>query len=550
MKPIFKSFGSVFSSMPIGIKTFVLLSLLHVFYGAAIGLFQDILPIHEWRKTDSLSFALNYIHSNNLFEPHTNFILQNGHTNAAAEFPIIYFLIGKLWGIFGVHVGIAKMFSVVTLFTAISLFSVVMKTVLRSELKVLLFVFLLYSSPILVTYADSCMPNVIALSFLMYAGFFLHRYMNYATKKKRSFLLFTLFLSLALLIKVTAILAVLAMVFGYFVYVFFNKKLFAEQKRVVFAILASFIFACIVTVLWYQYAIRYNQAHDVTTFSTTTRPIWEANFEMRQAVWAALKDKQQYLFYHPLLLAISLIVYFYLSIKGRISVFYHAAFVGGLTLLSAYFILWFWVFDVHDYYLIEILFVPLVLFTAILKGIDLKAQPLPAKISGTIVLIWITIQSQLTISVCFGSNKFDSMRRLLVSEKLVDERAYFHWYHQDHLKQLQDHVDEINQLIEPDARILCLSDDSPNVHLFTLRHEGFTNMRIDQQDRTASIQSCIDQGARYLLIIGRDRWDDTVAQFTDERIYQFKNIELFTLVKPFVNNSTHEPNNDPNKKSI
>ena len=518
--------------MPIGIKTFILLSLLHIVFGAAVGLFQDILPIHEWRKTDSLAFALNYIDSNNLFEPHTNFVLQNGHTNAAAEFPIIYFLIGKLWGIFGIHVGIAKVFSLLTLFTAISLFSVVMKDIFQSELKSLILVLLLYTSPILVTYADSCMPNVIALSFLMYSGFFLYRYIKSDAKKKLSFILFTVFLSLALLIKVTAILAVLTVIFGYMIYLIFNRKVFAEQKKISIAVLSSFVFSCIVTLLWYKYAIRYNLQHDVTTFSTTTRPIWEANFEMRQAVWTAVKEKQLYLYHHPLLLAIGVIVYLYLSIRKRISIFFHAAMVGGLTLMAAYFILWFWVFDVHDYYLIEILFVPVILFAAILKGIDLKEQPIPVKISGILVLIWITVQSQLTISICFGIEKFDTVRRYFVSEKLIEERAYFHWYHQDHLKLLQDHSDEINRLIEPDARVLCLSDDSPNVHLFTLRRQGFTNMRIDHQDKTRSINSCIDQGAKYLLIIGRDRWDDTLAQFTGDRIYHFKDIEVFALQRP------------------
>ncbi|MFM7668115.1 MAG: hypothetical protein ACKO7D_07995, partial [Bacteroidota bacterium] len=102
---------SRFDSIPILIKTFLLLLVLFFLYGLNYHFFDGVLPIHEWRKTDSLSIAWNYYQGASFLSPETNHISSWGNRNAAAEFPLVYYLVGNLWKIFGPHEWIAKLVS-------------------------------------------------------------------------------------------------------------------------------------------------------------------------------------------------------------------------------------------------------------------------------------------------------------------------------------------------------------------------------------------------------------------------------------------------------
>ena len=110
-------------NLPIKYQALLLLMVLFSFYGVFDHFFDGILPIHEWRKTDSLSIAYNYAKGAPFLEPQTQWISANGTRNAAAEFPIIYFILGKLWQVFGHHEWMSKALSISILFIAISLFS-------------------------------------------------------------------------------------------------------------------------------------------------------------------------------------------------------------------------------------------------------------------------------------------------------------------------------------------------------------------------------------------------------------------------------------------
>lgn len=80
-------------NLPIRYQALLLLMVLFSLYGVFDHFFDGILPIHEWRKTDSLSIALNYAKGAPFLEPQTQLILANGTRNATSEFPIIYFIL-------------------------------------------------------------------------------------------------------------------------------------------------------------------------------------------------------------------------------------------------------------------------------------------------------------------------------------------------------------------------------------------------------------------------------------------------------------------------
>ena len=68
-------------------------------------LFYPIHSIHSWRQADCVSLAKNFINESNLLEPSIhNYISDGGKSGkTAGEFTLLYFIIGKIWNLTGVH---------------------------------------------------------------------------------------------------------------------------------------------------------------------------------------------------------------------------------------------------------------------------------------------------------------------------------------------------------------------------------------------------------------------------------------------------------------
>ena len=176
------NFFSRLGALPLKIKTLILLLGLFFLYNLTYHFFDGLMPIHAWRKADTLSFSWNYYRGSSFFFPETNQISYYGNRNAAAEFPIVYYFVGNLWKIFGLHDWIPKVVSYSTLIGSLSLFSHVVNHLLKSHLKTLVFIGLIFSSPILLFYSDTLFPNVFSFSFLLCSAFFLYRYHSYILK--------------------------------------------------------------------------------------------------------------------------------------------------------------------------------------------------------------------------------------------------------------------------------------------------------------------------------------------------------------------------------
>ncbi|MEY4894194.1 MAG: hypothetical protein RL751_1008, partial [Bacteroidota bacterium] len=232
------------------VKAIGLLLFISLSYGFWQHFSADILPIHECRKSDSLTQAVQYFRGTALFEPKTNWIAPTGNQNAAAEFPIIYYLVGQIWKITGYQLWIAKLLSLGMLFVGILSLLPFFRWAFQSDTKALIFSGLIFSFPVLIYYADTLMPNVFSFSFLLLA--FAQFFHFWQSERKTSLTLFILFLSLAVLIKITALIAVLAFFWAYTTHLLFTKKLVKSLKisKVVYIYL-GFMVALACAILWY-----------------------------------------------------------------------------------------------------------------------------------------------------------------------------------------------------------------------------------------------------------------------------------------------------------
>lgn len=524
---------SALRNLPIRYQALFLLMVLFSIYGVFDHFFDGILPIHEWRKTDSLSIALNYAKGAPFLEPQTQLILANGTRNATSEFPIIYFILGKLWQVFGHHEWMSKALSISILFIAISLFSEVMEFLFHQKRKALIFVFLMASSPVLLFYTDSILPNVYAFAFVLLGAYGTFKFI----RSKQVFWLgfLTLFFALAVLLKITALICLLSFGGAYFFFTLIKQgQSFKAQSYFWFSFILSFLFILISSYLWYSYAIRYNEKVGSDLFSTTVRPIWEVDAETRKTIWKQFWKHMLPGLYHPSMLILAMLFFLYAAWKKWIEPYVLYVFmVGGLGLF-AYFILWFWVFDVHDYYLIEMLYFPFLIFFVLVKYSEKLLTKQKSVRVGFIIFLTLAFFQAISLAHwSFGKENILTKNTPFVSQYVKGNWGYFHFYHREHLGQLQTCAKELQRIIPKNDTILCLSDPSPNIQLYTLERIGFTQYSFHEpfHDETEQITQLIRKGANFALVIHEPNWEPNKdwESFLTKPVYQKGNVYLYDL---------------------
>jgi hypothetical protein len=515
------------------IKIAVLVVFLFIVYGQLGDFFEPIRPIHEWRKTDSFSIALNYMNGNSFLQPETQYISAYNNRAAAGEFPIVYYIVGKIWSLFGQHEWIGKILTYLILYTALILFSEVLHYFFRSEKKTILFTATILSSPVLLFYSNTILPNLYSFSFLLIAAYLIYKYLTRPKWYQVALLVF--FLTLAVLIKITALIAILTFAGAAVVhYGLIKKEIFSLYRKhtVVFAM--SLLIALLCTWQWYSYAIRYNEFYHSDLFSTVVRPIWEVSANDIRRIWTSIWKYQFNLIFHLSVMLPIICVIIYGLFRGRIRGFLLFALIFGSIGVCSYICLWFWALEVHDYYLIEILFFPLLLLFIIFREFD--KYFLRAKWMKMVLLYFffiITFTHALAYSqTSHGKNNIITRNNILLSSHIRGNWWYFNDHYNTHLGKLQIHLDDVRKVILQSDTVVCINDPSPNIQLYTVGRFGITRMGFnrDLSDSTM-IAALIERGADKVLKVGEECADTTAHFFFTDTLLSQDGIYVFDLAR-------------------
>jgi hypothetical protein len=514
----------------ISLKTLLLLVLVALFfiYGLHLNIFEGPTPIHEWRKSDSLSITLNYMKGDSFFAPQTNSISLNGNRNAAAEFPIIYYLIGNIWKYIGQNEFVFRILSVALIILGIVLISDVVQFYLKSKRLTLVFCGLIFSSPILVSYAHGFIPNPFAFSFILISGYYIFLFLQ--KNKQWAIMLFFVFSTLAVLIKITSVLPLLAFGSSFFFYALFNQRdLFRKHFKKVIIVTLSLLLSLTLTFLWYKYAIEYNDRFKSELFSTTIRPIWEISVEKQKEIFNILLNSQLPLLYNKLVLFFLLIFSFFSIISNKVSAYFKWLITMSLLALISYLVLWFWVFDVHDYYLIEILFVPIVivyiLFSELVK-LNLSTRKIT--ITLCVFIVFNLLHASSYSQMRFKKSSFFVTHSPFLSST---ERILWGWFHFNHsvtLKELQNRAPEIKNIIASNDTVYCVTDMSPNTYLYTIDRVGMSKSLFSNMSDSLAISDAILRGVNYMLFIGENN-QKQILPYSDHEVYNSNRISIFDL---------------------
>lgn len=516
---------------------FILLALISYLYSYQTILFLRPCSIHQWRQCDCLSITLNYYKEGmHFFSPsvHLCILPRNSGKTCTSECPLLYYLVAFLWKIFGYHEFIYRLLDVTLAFAGLySLFKLT-KEILQDGAWALFVSLLLFTSPIFAVYANNFLTDVPALSFGLIAWYFFVRY--YKTKRLRSFYIFILFFLLAGLTKITALFSFIPLIV-IFLWELFNRnksnnKIFIKPLIQGLAIL----FLLVLISSWTAYSIHYNNINSGGVFSTTIMPITGLTSAEIHTILVKFYNNLLPQFFSFPLIFLSMALFFTILINYRkVNPFYYwvsiILFIGCIL----YFLLWYQVFNVHDYYLVNLLiFIPSIFITFLLflkENYRTIFQSVKVKIVCATILIF-------NIYYCYVqvNTRYAPTIHLVKNSFILNEETARFWIwglgeYETHMKTLETITPYLRSLgISRNDTVVSMPDGSPNISLYLMDVKGYTDYGYGELKDSARIEHFISLGARYLIINDPAMLENIwLKPYLKNKIGTYKNITIYNL---------------------
>lgn len=466
-------------------------------------LFYRPTSLHLWRQADCLSITKNY------FEEGMHFLSPKIHSlrapqgMAVSELPLINYTVALLWKIFGEHEFIYKLLDYFIFLLAIF---VLFNTLIRHFLPgvyALFLVSVLLTSPLLVYYSLNFLSDVPALSFAIISFSLLFSFSR--TKKLTSFYFSLLTATLAVLLKASALMPMVLLTVFLFADVFKLNNWIGTGKlfhKTFFPVVFTGL-SLVLIYSWYSFARQYNSFNN-GVFLLTVAPIWEMP---KEAVMSNLKSLFTQLFpvflNRPMLALVSGLLIFILFNFRKLDGFLKYSFVGSGIFFVLYILIFFQVFTVHDYYLINLFIFPVISFFCllrILQQIHLSSE--------------IYLKSLLTIIFVF--NAFFSAASYRV--KLIEKDNMLDWYPfiaKDEINGFEYMMWDFKRSLVPVIQIkpmlrelgikrsdvvLSLTDGGPNVALYFMDQKGYVLVREQIVNDSLCLQKLLPKKVKYMII--------------------------------------------------
>ena len=479
--------------------------------------------IHMWRQTNGLSIALNYYeHDNPFLEPqlHLQFCDDGKSGKSAGEFPIIYYVVAKLWKIFGVHEWIFRLVHLVILFFGLFALFEICFYFLKNQFWSGFVSLLLFTSPMFVFYGINFLPDGPSLALMFIGWYFVLRFQM----QRRTFWLWiaAFFFTFSLVMKITSAFSLIAFA-GWIVF----ESIFIDKQKRIFNYkirqLWPFVSIVVLSVAWYMYVEYYNNLHQGEFSYHGIWPIWRMTsqqfLEIKEAVVQVFFKE----YMNPYIQYLTIFLWIWLVLRFRMNSLLHNWVLillplGALSVL----LLWFQVLNAHDYYLIILLIVfAFVWLSAFWVAKEYKWIKHPL-ITGLILIVFVynvvTCEKQL-------SNRYKGW----MNDSFVN--------HLEAVGELGPTLDQLH--IGKNDRVISIPDPSLVITLYFMDRPGYTDFGTDftQEEQ---FRKRINQGAKYMVVN-----DTTVLKqpmikaFSNYFMGQYRNVKIFDL-RPYVNQKLKE----------
>ncbi len=503
------SFKKIFSGKTkLSANLFLLCFIILLFFVNAYNLALKNRPsiIHQWRQSDCLSITKNYYEEGmHFFQPKIHF-QANKDGSAVSEFPILNYTVACLWTIFGEHEFIYKLLEYFMFVLAMFfLFNSLLRT--RASLLFSFFcVSFFLTSPMLVYYGFNFIADVPALSLAIIGFCFLYSF--YDTRSLKYFY-WCLFVSmLAVLIKASAVMPFALLLF-FSVIDFFNLNTFFKTEKlftkkilpVSFIILSILLIIC-----WYKYAVYYNGDSSNGVFLLTVLPIWEMQEEAVLSNFQSLFNILFPVFLNKpmFFLFLSAVIFVYANLK-KLNSFLKYSFVFATLFFVFYILFFFQVFTVHDYYLNNLMILPVITCLSIAHIVfNNEFQIIGNTKFFTAFVIIVVIFNSFYSAAFFRLRtiKNDSMCSWypFLSKEEKDYAAFLRWSYGNSTKPLETITPDLREAgITRNDKVLSVPDESFDITLYLMDQKGLT-LSAQRFADSVLVKSVIEKDIKYVVV--------------------------------------------------
>lgn len=453
-------------------------------YGFHEILFLRPQSMHQWRQTDCLQIAHNYLTDSwNFFSPSIHNLFSDNETTGKTigEFPLLYYFVAILWKIFGEHEFIFRIITLAYFFVGLYYFYKLLLSLLNNTFWAFSLTLLLFTSPLLVFYSNNFLTNVPALSSVLIGWYCFYSY--YKTKSYKSLCLCILFFTLGGLFKMTAYISFVLL--GFFYVVDSYRTLIQKKEGKIFVAtktcLVVFLLSLITITVWYSYAHYFTSIHGGKFTFNGLWPIWEMNDGQLQNIIKFIKQIiiHQVFNKYTLMVFIGMLVFLIADFK-KLNRFILASIVLLFIGVSLFVLLWFQALDAHDYYVINLIILPLFILVSFVW--HLKSN-YPRVYNSAVIKISFFIFLVFNVSYATNNIKMRYWGHFNYSDKypkLFCEKAEidFWWWtgSQNQLEALND-IEEYNRSIgiKKTDLVVFIPDQGFSTSLYLMNQKGWTS---------------------------------------------------------------------------
>ena len=381
-------------------------------------------------------------------------------------------------------------------------------------------------------YGVATLSDIHALG-LSCAGIFL--FTKWIEKKQHKYLIWCAALyTLAVLLKASSAFSYIICVAAFF---FIQVSSIRNEKKSIKGLLIGlFIFVIPFTFwyAWYSHADAYNSQHPNSFFLIGILPIWgcDTNAERVDILRSLISDKIHEM-YHPFILIglLFLVITFTISFIKKHPLLIAVMWLSLLSFVS-FILLFYAVFSEHDYYLINMTSLVVIIITVLLRIISnnypTHTTPYPVKIFMFTALSLFTFVASVKIWARI-SYKSETVNSALVFD--VEKNRYYgwnEWFDKTRFKIIEDKQFKLEKFgIMPYDTILCLGDMSINRSLYLLQRVGYTSYNTSIDDAPAFIKQ---HNLKWLIVIEPDwKYKDFMKPFYQDKLFDNESTSIYKL---------------------
>jgi len=480
---------------------------------------------HQWRQSDSASTAFNYYQDGlNFFKPRVHYAMGGeGYVTGAGESPIFYYYVAIFYTIFGPEDGIFRLLSLLILLAG---FYYLSKIILEQTLDLLVSIFvtaILMTSPVIAYYSFNFTPNIPAQGIAMIGIWFF--YLFYQKSQLKFFYWSMFFCAFAGLLKISALIPFFV-ILGLWLVEVLNiiklkkeKKLFAQNGKTILAFLMVFV----IIFLWKSFADYYNEIHQTNYFLSKIRPIWSLDETARQQIWDKIITNRFASFFNPITFWTIVVVGCLIIVTPRKhNRALYFAFLLTLAGSISFFLLMFKQFEVHDYYAIEMMLLPIIILC--------MAFFYTKKRYSFILKKW-WFRGLLLAALAYNINYAKSHINSIYDQKNYYMSHFNSIFYKK--KELQHFIKTLG--IQSSDKVISAPDWSPNKTLYYLNLRGWTEYFLGgNQLNSLVMEYLIASNARYLILNDKKYLEiEDLKPYLDYPLGAFENSIFVFDIRPY-----------------